>query len=251
VQERISKALQDGIAILTLSHGKANALDLELCRELREAISETSKSADALVLTGRGSIFSAGVDLKRILSEPPAYIEEFFPALCDLFEEAFFCRRPLVAALNGHAIAGGCILCCASDYRVVGRGDARLGVPELLVGVPFPHVALEILRTCLEPARFRALLFRGFLVDPETGIADGIVDEIVEPEDVIPTALRVAAELGSLSAETFTISKMQIRAHAQARLAELSATEKDRVLAAWLAPETREAIRDYVDRKLR
>jgi enoyl-CoA hydratase len=243
--------LEDGVAILTLGHGKVNALDLEICRSLRDALHETSRSARAILLTGQGAVFSAGVDLKRLLREPPSYIEEFFPALCDLFEEIFFCPRPLVAAVNGHAIAGGCILASAADYRVVRRGKGiRLGVPELLAGIPFPHVALEILRACLDPARFRSLLFRGFLVDPETAKLDGIVDEVVEPEEVLEVATSAARELAALAGQTFAISKMQIRAPARLRLANLTEDEKKRILAAWLDPATREAIREYVERTL-
>jgi len=248
----LEREVRDGITVLTLDHGKVNALDLEMCRGLREAIREASAGeAGAIVVTGRGSVFSAGVDLKRLLREPPSYVLEFFPALCDLFEEAFFCPRPLIAALNGHAIAGGCVLACAADYRVVGRGDVRLGVPELLVGVPFPHIALEILRSCLEPGRFRSLLFRGFLVDPDTAAADGIVDEVVEPATVQGEAMRVARELSNLFGETFHLSKMQIRGPARSRLASLPDEEKRRVLAAWTAPQTREAIRAYVERTFR
>jgi enoyl-CoA hydratase len=246
------RQLQDGVAVVTLTHGKVNALDLELCRGIRGILREAAEDGTrAVVLTGRGTIFSAGVDLKRLLAEPPSYVEEFFPALCDLFEEAFFCPKPLVAALNGHAVAGGCVLACAADYRVVGRGDFRLGVPELLVGVPFPHVALEILRSCLEPARFRSLLFRGFLVGPETGLADGLVDEVVDPPEVLPNAMRVARELAGLSGDTFHLSKMQIRAPARARLASLTDEERGAVLAAWTAPETREAVRAFVERSFR
>jgi enoyl-CoA hydratase len=121
-------------------------------------------------------------------------------------------------------------------------------VPELLVGVPFPHVALEILRACLEPARFRSLLFRGFLVDPETAKLDGIVDEVVDPDEVLPSAMRVARELGALAGETFVISKMQIRAPARARLASVTDEEGRRILAAWTDPRTREAIDAHVKR---
>ncbi|HKA77573.1 MAG TPA: enoyl-CoA hydratase/isomerase family protein, partial [Pseudolabrys sp.] len=99
---------KDGIALMTLSHGKANAFDIEFCDALTARFSELRTSgAKAVVLTGQGKIFSAGVDLKRLSEGGAEYIRRFLPALHRLYEEVFFHPKPLAAAINGHAIAGG------------------------------------------------------------------------------------------------------------------------------------------------
>src|SRR5438128_10003369 len=108
----------DGIVTMTLDHGKANALDLELCEAITNAIHDAS-AARAVILTGTGSIFSAGVDLFRLINEGARYVERFFPALVETLVELFRFPRPLVAAINGHAIAGGCLMAAAADYRIM------------------------------------------------------------------------------------------------------------------------------------
>ena len=103
--------INDGIAILTMSHGKANALDIEFCDALVARFSDLRKSdAKAVVLTGQGKIFSAGVDLKRLSDGGADYIRQFLPALHRLYDAVFFHPKPVIAAINGHAIAGGACL---------------------------------------------------------------------------------------------------------------------------------------------
>ena len=137
----------DGISILRLQHGKANALDVELCQALTKALEAFRQSASkALVVTGTGKMFSAGVDLVRLSNEGAAYVRAFLPAMNGMFETLFSLLKPVVAAVNGHAIAGGCIIACAADRRVMAEQGGRIGIPELLVGVPFPVVPLEIVR---------------------------------------------------------------------------------------------------------
>jgi hypothetical protein len=121
----------------------------------RELDAAAGSDARAVVLTGAGSIFCAGVDLFRVVDEGADYVRRFLPSLADVIRKLFMLPKPVVAAANGHAIAGGCILVAACDYRLMARGGGRIGVPELLVGVPFPAIALEILRFALAPERMQ------------------------------------------------------------------------------------------------
>jgi len=99
----IKSEIVDGIAVLTLAHGKANALDIELCDALARHFAELRRSdLRAVVLTGQGKIFSAGVDLKRLSTGGADYIRRFLPALHRLYEAVFFHPKPVVAAINGH-----------------------------------------------------------------------------------------------------------------------------------------------------
>src|SRR5262249_14684853 len=140
------------IAILTLAHGKANVLDLELCEAIAARIDACgSAGCSAGLITGRGSIFSAGVDLVRVAAEGAPYVRRFLPALNDAFETAFAFPKPLVAAVNGHAIAGGCILACTADRRFMMQGTGRIGVPELIVGLAFPALAPGVMREAAAP----------------------------------------------------------------------------------------------------
>src|SRR5436190_8645966 len=104
------------VAVLQMTHGKANAMDLEFCRALSVQVRACEQSAaGALVITGQGRIFSAGVDLPRLLDGGSAYAREFVPAMNHAFQALFAFAKPLVAAVNGHAIAGGCVMTCCAD----------------------------------------------------------------------------------------------------------------------------------------
>ena len=118
-------------------------------------------AAGALVITGQGKMFSAGVDLPRLVEGGAAYVREFLPAMNHAFETLFAFPKPLVVAVNGHAIAGGCVMACCADYRIMAREPGRIGIPELLVGVPFPVVPLEIVRFATPPQHLQALIYRG------------------------------------------------------------------------------------------
>src|SRR5690606_5186686 len=148
--EPIGMDVQEGIALLRFQHGKASAMDLELCRALLRRLDEcAADSVRAVVLTGTGTIFSAGVDLVRLTESDETYAAEFVPLMVRTLSALFTFAKPVVAAVNGHAIAGGCIIACAADRRLMAEDGGRIGVPELRVGVPFPTAALEIVRCVL------------------------------------------------------------------------------------------------------
>lgn len=232
------------VAVLRIDHGKANTLDSRSCRDLVLRLEEVSE-ARAVVLTGTGRIFSAGVDLKRIHDGGAAYVSEFLPLLSDALLAVFGCPRPVVAALNGHAIAGGAVLAAACDHRVLGAGT--IGVTELLVGVPFPLAALEILRCAYGTAPLPSLTYSGSTYGGEDALARGLVDELVAPEAVLERALAVATRLGELPAEPFAHTKAQIRQPFHERIAEYRHTDDPEVERLWRSPAALAAVKSYVD----
>src|SRR5215469_13927210 len=142
----IERTEHEGILTLRLAHGKASALDVELLDALLRELDGVAADVRALILTGTGSIFSAGVDLFRLTQGGADYVRRFLPLLSRFIRLLFAFPRPVIAAANGHAIAGGCVLVLTADYRLMAEGAGRVGVPELLVGVPFPAAALEVVR---------------------------------------------------------------------------------------------------------
>ena len=118
-------------------------------------------------MTGRGNVFSAGVDLFKVLDGGGAYLDTFLPALHDALLRLFSLPRPVVAAINGHAIAGGCVLACTTDLRVMAEGDARIGMPEVRVGVPFPAAIFEFVRAAVGPRWLSEIVYLGRTYTPE------------------------------------------------------------------------------------
>jgi enoyl-CoA hydratase len=243
---------QAGIAVLTLTHGKANALDIELCEALTARFQELRGSdAKAVVLTGQGKIFSAGVDLIRLSEGGAAYVRKFLPVLHKLYDAVFYHPKPVVAAINGHAIAGGCVLACCADRRIMTREGGRIGVTEMLVGVPFPALAFEIVRFAVPPRYLSEFTLSGATYETDTALQRGWIDEIAEPGELIEDAIAVAQALALLSPAAFAQTKMQIRQAVTERMAQSGEATDKAVTAIWTAPETLSHIRDYVARTLK
>jgi enoyl-CoA hydratase len=237
------------VAILTLAHGKANALDTELCQGLAAHFAALRDSAThAIVLTAQGRIFSAGVDLLRAVDAGPDYFRSFLPALSALYETVFFYPKPVIAAVNGHAVAGGCVLACAADWRVMASGARRIGVTELLVGLPFPALAFEIMRFASAPERFADIILGAGTFPPEEAVRLGLVDECVAPEELMKRALARAERLAGLRPAAFELSKRQIRQPVLERFRADGQRIDAAVTEAWTAPEAFASIRDYVSR---
>jgi enoyl-CoA hydratase len=238
---------RDQVARVRIEHGKANALDIELMRDLREALERArADGARSVVLTGTGTIFGAGVDLYRVVNGGDAYASAFVPALADFFLELFEFPLPIVAAVNGHAIAGGCVAACACDYRVMAGGQGTIGVPELLVGVPFPAVAIEIMRTAVPPHELQALVYTGRTCAPDEALRRGLVHEVVPPDQLLARAHQVAEQLAAIPTHAFAATKLALRAGALATLE--NDRSLDEVVRHWASAGTRAHIQHYLDR---
>lgn len=229
---------ENGVAVLRLAHGPVNALDLELLTALPRALDEVA-DAPAVVLTGAGRCFSAGVDLKRIVEGGPEYVAEFLPALSRAALALFTHPRPVVAAVNGHALAGGCVLAAASDHRVMGAGT--IGLTELAAGVPFPAVPLEIMRHAVGHAA-ESMVLTGKPMEPAAAMSIGLVHE--RAENVVEVAVERAVELAAAPREVYSLSKAQLRRPALDRIT--AATDDTVVRELWSSAATRDRLRGFL-----
>src|SRR5215472_4279545 len=223
-------------------------MSLDFCETLTERFAAVSP-ARAVVLTGTGAVFSAGVDLARLLEGGAPYIRKFLPALSTMLATVFSHPAPVVAAINGHAIAGGCVLACAADRRLMARDGGRIGVTELLVGVPFPPAAMEIMRCATAPQFFAEAILSGATYTPLEAVARGFIHEIIEPQTLLERAVAAATSLAALPPTAFALSKRQIHAPA---LECMQSPDLDAAIEQiWTAPKTLERVGDYVARTLR
>jgi enoyl-CoA hydratase len=240
------------IAVITMIHGKANTMDLEFCEGIAARFKELEKSdAKAVVLTSRGKIFSAGVNLVRALDGGANYFREFLPALSKAFEAIFFFRKPVVAAINGHAIAGGSVLACCADRRMMATDAGRTGVPELAVGVPFPTMAIEIMRFSVSHCHFQEIVLGAGTYTPMEALSRGLIDEVVEPHDLMKRALAVARGFAAVRHDAFSVSKKQIRQPVADRYRSESQRFEEEINGLWCAPDAFARIRDYVSHTIK
>ena len=239
---------QDGIASITMDDGKANVLSLESCQAISNAMTQCRQDK-AIILRGNGKIFSAGVDLVRLSKNEDGYLPKFYKALVNCLESLIQFPGPLIAEVAGHAIAGGCIIAGACDFRIAATDSGRIGVPELTVGVPFPVIALEILRERVSPQRFTEVVYLGKTYSMTEGREIGLIDEIVDPTKLQEHCQNLANKLVAIPTETFRLTKANIRYELCHRILQQAALEKQIELC-WQQPQTMNAIEAFVAKTL-
>lgn len=222
------------LAVLRLDRPPANALVPEVLDEFDQAREQLlADEPRAVVVTGREGYFSAGVDLKVA----PTLDAEGQRAMVDGINQLvigwYGFPRPVVAAVTGHAIAGGMVIALCADYRV-GASEGKLGFTELKVQVPYPVGAIAIVQAELSPPAARALVLRSHLVEADEALRLGMVDELAGPEEVFERACDVAAEMAEFSGETYTRTKLDLRG-ATLRRIEAAVEAGDPLAQAWLS----------------
>lgn len=244
----IERETRGRVAVLRLHHGKVNALDVELLEAFVDHLDDLSTgAAEAVVLTGNGRLFSAGADLARVVEGGAEYAAKFIPALAQAFESLFAFPKPVVAAVEGAAVAGGCVLVCACDHRIMAAGAGRIGASELTVGVPFPVAALEVLRYGCGDATERHV-FAARLLSPDEAVAAGIVHEVVPADELLDRATAAAEHLAERPAPAFRLAKQQLRRPALERIARDAPTVDPEVERVWASADTAARLAEQLDR---
>ena len=248
--KRTKMSRNGATAVLALASDKVNALDREVLNEISAFVEfcEQDSQVGALVVTGEGSVFSAGLNVTEVLSNEPSYTDLLLDALNGALIRLFRCPKPTVAAINGAAIAGGCLLACACDKRLIAE-EARIGVTELRVGVSFPIVAIELLKhVCGHLAE--QLIFDAGLLDAEEACRVGLAHRRFPRSELQASAMSAAEQLASLDARAYSLAK------ASTRLDALSAMEHgdgrlfdQRVRDHWKDDQTRASLEQLLKPK--
>jgi enoyl-CoA hydratase len=240
------------LVLLRMVRGKGNALNLDLLEALNTSLEGLAQGpARSGIITGQGNVFGAGVDLVALLDGGAAYVRRFLPLLTRTFQRLAAFPKPLVAAVNGHAIAGGAMLMLACDQRLLARGTARIGLTEIKVGVPFPAWALEIARWATPPQHLSTLIVTGRTWLPEDALARGLVDELVDPARLLDRALEVAEELAAVPPALFAATKLALRRPMLEAAEREAALTDGAILEQWCAPETLQQVAEFARKTIK
>ncbi len=239
----------DTIHELRLARPPVNALDPALVRALRDAIAGAQRDgARGLVLSGREGLFSAGLDVPALLTLPRETLRAFWHDFFGLCADIACAPVPVVAAITGHAPAGGAVLSIMCDYRVMADGAFRIGLNETQVGLAVPAPIQAILRRLVGAYRAERLMVAGTMLDSADAKAIGFVDELVATDLVVPRAIAWLTELLKLPPHAMSETRRIARADIAAMFADQSARSVDDILEVWYAPEAQGVLHALVAR---
>lgn len=236
--------IEDGIAVFYMDRPPVNAVVIELLKEVKEGLErlESDASVRAVVLTGAGPCFSAGLDLKVIPTYNRSQQLDLVNSLNRLLGYLYAFPKPTVAAVNGHAIAGGFFPVIACDWRVCADAGCSLGLTEALMGLTFPLSCMELLWAELTGRVTRRLILTGRVFTPAEELDMGIVDELQPPGVFMERAREVASELGRLPREGYGHLKRQLRQGPLSRIEAVVRKGTDPMMeGSWMGDEAREA----------
>ncbi len=210
MNDLVKYALNDGIATLTLSNGKVNALSPEVIAEFNAALDQAQAAGAIVIVTGQPGIFSGGFDLKVMMKGPESAIA-LVSAGSALTRRMLAHPQPIIAACSGHAVAKGAFLLLASDYRLGVSGDFSIGLNEVQIGMTMHHVGITLARDRLSPAAFQRSVITAEMFNPQGALTAGFLDRVVEPEQLMPAALAVAQQMKKLNPSAHRATKLKAR----------------------------------------
>ena len=208
--EHIKAEINEGLLIITMARGKANALNRPMIEEMNLAVEDarSNKSVRGVVLASdRAKFFSGGFDVLEVFQYDRETMTEFFGRFIDLYEGMMSLPKPVVAAVNGHAFAGGAVLALASDARVMAEGEFGFALNEINLGLALPPGMIRMAISAVGTMRARELVLEGKTIKPAEVLEIGLARELVSPEAVLEQASRRARALAEKPPATFAAIK--------------------------------------------
>lgn len=242
--------MDESVVVLRLEAGKANAMTPELLDTLERMIDGFERGpAAAAVLTGYERYFSGGLALPHLIDYDVVAMRGFIEQFSRAMQRVFACGKPIVAAVNGHAIAGGCVLALMCDWRIaVDDPSARIGLNETQLGIGLPVIVIEALRAAVPPASIVPIAIDGTLFTPEQARAVGLVHELAPQADLIARATARAEAFAARPGPAVAQVKHALRAQILETIARTADQETTRWLETWFSPEAQARLRAAVAR---
>ncbi len=235
-----------------MQRGVTNAINLALVTELSRLLSRTAQDRQvrSLVLTGSNfKFFSIGFDLPALYDLPAPEFKAFYQAFNRLCIDLYSWPKPTVAALPGHAIAGGCILALCCDHRLVAAGRKLMGLNEIKLGLPVPYPADRILREIVGIRHAATMMEGGEFYQGKEALTLGLVDQVLPAEELEPAAIEQARAIGSLSPRAFAIIKRNRVGPVVDRISAVLGEKEEVFMECWHSPEARsrlaEALKNF------
>jgi enoyl-CoA hydratase len=235
---------QGEVAVLRMQAGKGNAMSTAMMRALEAAVAEVDASdARALVITGDGPFFSAGLALTELVQLDRDGLRAFIDLFGSAMRRVLTASLPTVAAINGHAIAGGCVLALQCDVRIAAAGPSKIGLNEVQIGIGLPAAVVEPLRLRVPATSLVPIALDGALFDPARAKDLALVDEVVAPGELMARAIGRAAELARAPRTAYAQVKQSLLRPALAAIDAHGTDEREKWLDTAFTPAAQQILR--------
>ena len=210
MSDLISYQLDDGIATLTLSNGKVNAISPDVIAAFNAALDRAEQDRAIVVITGQQGILSGGYDLKVMTSGPQNAID-LVAAGSTLARRMLAHPYPIIVACPGHAVAKGAFILLSADYRIGVEGPFSIGLNEVQIGMTMHHVGIELARDRLRKSAFHRSVINGEMFDPQGALEAGFLDKVVTVDALQATTLAVAQQFKKINMTAHRNTKLKVR----------------------------------------
>jgi len=202
--------IENQIALITLNNGKVNAISPQVITELNAALDQAEQEKAVVILTGQSGIFSGGYDLNTMKESAESAVA-LVTAGSILARRMLSFSMPIIGACSGHAIAKGAFLMLSCDYRIGCKGNFKIGLNEVAIGMTMHDAGIEIARNRIPRNYLTRSVINAELFSPEMAILAGFLDQIVEPEQLLETAKAAAKQMLSLNMRAHKGTKLKER----------------------------------------
>ena len=210
MSDLVSYQCADGVALLSLCNGKANAVSPDVITAFNQALDRAEQDGAVVIITGQPGILSGGYDLKVMLASPES-------ALTLVAQGSALARRmlshpyPIIIACSGHAVAKGAFLLLSADYRIGVEGAFTIGLNEVRIGMTMHHVGITLARDRLRKSAFQRSVINAEMFNPQSAKDAGFLDEVVAPEELMNAAHRMAQQLKTINLKAHSKTKLKVR----------------------------------------
>ncbi|MCJ7579286.1 MAG: enoyl-CoA hydratase/isomerase family protein [Candidatus Aminicenantes bacterium] len=241
----ISISKDNGIAIVTLNRSKVNALNEPFIEQLNSTFInlENDKTVEAVIITGQGKFFSFGFDIPELLGYSKESFTRYLIKFTNLYTSMFLFPKPLVAALNGHTIAGGCMLSLACDFRIIVSEKAKISLNEISFGALVFAGSIELLKYCVNQRNAESILFSGKMYSANEAIKLGLVDQISSYEKLMDDSIKIAREFANKDKTAFRGLKSLLRKPVAEEMKKKEMDSIRKFVDVWYSKETRKSLK--------
>jgi 3,2-trans-enoyl-CoA isomerase len=245
----VQVTINNRLATVTLDRGRANPINHEMVKDLTACIKALGADANVggVIITGKPGFFSTGIDLMEAYNYNEEEIKQFWIDFLALPGALASFKKPLVAAINGHSPAGGCVIALCCDYRVMVEGAFIIGLNEIPVGIIVPDSIFKLYAFCLGERKAYQYLLEGKLLNPAEALQCGLIDETCTADELMASAEKKIRAYMQFHPVTWGVSKMNLRREIISKLTADPTDTLNMMLKIWWAPATRQGLQKMIE----